>query len=87
MEITGYDMSREGFRKYYSYSLYDLIVDEMKFYDNKRQALINAKRRLRMYANLFCRDMRKFLTSNSKCAECNSNYNLSKSKGASRWNT
>lgn len=61
-----------GFRFYYDKNLAFLFEEERKIY-NDYSALRSAKRRLRMYANLFNRDMRKeLITSESICAKCGS---------------
>lgn len=65
-----------GFRFYYDKDL-DFLFNEEKEYNHNYIALIRAKKRLRMYANLFNRDMRKILIkNNSVCVKCGSNEKL-----------
>ena len=65
-----------GYRKYYSFTLEQLRDEDLKFY-NEREAERNAKKRLRMYANLFNRDCREaLLNKESKCCKCESKENL-----------
>lgn len=62
-----------GFRKYYSFRLDDFIILELKNTDSLYLAKRRAKEKLRMYANLFNRDMRRILlTKESRCSYCNS---------------
>lgn len=66
-----------GYRDYYDKTLEDLILDELRYYTSFRVAERTAKERLRMYANHFCRDVRKFLINeSSKCIKCGSNEKL-----------
>lgn len=70
------DIVTKGFRFYYDKDLNYLYKEEQKFLHNY-SALRSAKRRLRMYANLFNRDARKLLINdNSLCAKCSSNQSL-----------
>lgn len=66
-----------GFRYYYDKDL-DYIKNEyiyLGFHDHS--ALMHARKDLRMYANLFCRDMRKVLLNEfSTCAKCQSTNDL-----------
>lgn len=65
-----------GFRFYYDKDLSFLLEEELKIH-NQYSALRSAKKRLRMYANLFNRDMRKeFIKPESICAKCGSNDRL-----------
>ena len=65
-----------SYRYYYNKSLQYLIDEEIK-YSNEYSAKIRAKARLRMYANLFNRDMRKlYITEFSFCSKCGSNEKL-----------
>lgn len=69
-------MEIQGYREYYSKTLEDLFTEEFKFF-TYNIALRNAKKRLRMYANLFSRDCRKTLLNNkSNCSKCLSENNL-----------
>lgn len=55
-----------GFRDYYDKSFGELLEEELnhqEFY----YADMEARKRLRMYANLFCRDMRKTMLNESSC--------------------
>lgn len=62
-----------GFRDYYDKDLDFLINEELKYYYDLRAAQRSAMSRLRMYANLFCRDIRKtLLNDQSKCVLCGS---------------
>lgn len=65
-----------GFRSHYGKTLDDLIQEELKhstIYSATRQA----KNRLRMYANLFNRDMRKVLINDAAvCCLCQSKNKL-----------
>lgn len=66
----------DGYRKYLDKS-FEFIYQEELRYNNPYIAQRNAKRRQRMYANLFCRDMRKkFILPDSKCCSCGSTENL-----------
>lgn len=66
-----------GYRDYYDKSLQFLIEEELK-HDILYWAEREAKKRLRMYANLFCRDMRKVLIKpDSRCALCGTTEKLS----------
>lgn len=65
-----------GFRDFYHYNLTDWYIHELK-YHRPYNALRNAKYKLRMYANLFCRDMRKVLINDdSFCIICGDTYKL-----------
>lgn len=65
-----------GYRFYYDKD-YDYLYQEELKYFNERESARNAKNRLRMYANLYNRDMRKvLLNADSVCAECESTENL-----------
>lgn len=66
-----------GFRDYYDKYLEFLYNEELKYYQ-PYTAINTAKQRLRMYANLFNRDMRKLLLNkNSSCLFCNTQEKLS----------
>ncbi|MFP3835385.1 HNH endonuclease [Chryseobacterium sp. SIMBA_028] len=70
------DIVTKGFRFYYDKDLNYLYKEEQQFLHNY-SALRTAKRRLRMYANLFNRDIRKLLINdNSICAKCSSSQSL-----------
>lgn len=65
-----------GYRSYYDKDINYLIEEELKW-NNLRRATLNAKARLRMYANLFCRDMAKLLINDtSVCKYCGSSLKL-----------
>ena len=65
-----------GYRFYFDKDLEYLFNEEKKKH-HIYFAMRYAKKRLRMYANLFNRDMRKLLlTSNSVCAKCGSNKQI-----------
>ena len=65
-----------GFRGNYTKTLDDLYQEEIK-YLHHYSAKNRAKERLRMYANLFTRDIRKqILKKDSICALCGSNEKL-----------
>lgn len=66
-----------GFRFYFDKDYNYLIQDELKYYTSEYHAAINAKKRLRIYASLFCRDMRKkLINKNSICVYCGTNIKL-----------
>lgn len=69
----------ENFRQHYLKTYDDLLNEDlMSGYYSYRQSVKNAKSRLRMYANLFNRDMRKkILNKYSYCVICKSNERLS----------
>jgi 5-methylcytosine-specific restriction endonuclease McrA len=65
-----------GYRDYYDKDLDFLIREENKHLP-LYTATKRAKARHRMYANLFCREMkRKLINSQSKCALCGSRNSL-----------
>ena len=68
---------KDGYRFYYDKD-YQYFYDEfMMSCANEKQAKRYAKEQVRMYANLYCRDVRKRLISkNSKCANCGNTENL-----------
>ena len=67
----------EGYRFYYDKDLNYLIEEEKAINSHPFIYTRRAKARLRMYANLFNRDMRKILLNkDSTCAKCKSNKNL-----------
>lgn len=73
-----YDLlkNKKGFRFYYDKDL-NFLFNEERQYHNDYSAMRSAKRRLRMYANLFNRDMRKILIkSGSVCNKCRSEEKL-----------
>lgn len=60
-----------GYRAYFSKTLDDLIIEEKLNTNSDLLATRRAKKRLRMYANLFNRDLRKILiTQDSICVNC-----------------
>lgn len=68
----------KGFRFYFDKD-YDFLFNEsMKiFNNNERESKRDAKKRLRMYANLYTRDLRKLIVNeNSVCVFCDSNHKL-----------
>lgn len=66
----------KSFRFYYDKSFEFLYNEEIKYLEHL-EAEKMATYRLRMYANLFNRDMRKkMINNNSKCCICNSKENL-----------
>jgi len=66
----------KGFRFYFDKDIEYLISEETKLFGDYF-APRRAKSRLRMYANLFTRDLRKtLLNSESVCKHCNSKENL-----------
>ncbi|MGL6038124.1 MAG: HNH endonuclease [Soonwooa sp.] len=76
--ISIYDLSNnsKGFRFYYDKDL-EFILTEERQYLCEYLALRRAKERLRMYANLFNRDMRKLMiTNDSRCSYCGVNEKL-----------
>jgi len=65
-----------NYRFYYDKSFDYLLNEELK-YLHFYSANISAKQRLRMYANLFTRDLRKVvLTQDSECNKCKYKSNL-----------
>lgn len=71
-----YKPHERGFRKYYDATIDDLINEELS-HQSGYWAIREAKDRLRMYANLFNRDMRKeIMREDSVCAYCGSNQKL-----------
>ncbi len=66
------------FREYYSSTFNELLQEDLKIgIYNYRESYRNAKSRLRMYANLFNRDMRKkLLNEHSSCVVCNTREKL-----------
>jgi len=69
-------MECNGFRFYYDKPLSYLITEELK-YNKEYLAIRYAKSRLRMYANLFNRDIRKkILNADSVCVLCESSEKL-----------
>lgn len=65
-----------GYRFYFDKDYDYLYQEELKLF-NERESARNAKNRLRMYANLYNRDMRKILIKpDSICCECGSNEKL-----------
>jgi len=65
-----------GFRENFSKSLNDLYIENLEWH-TEYTAMRNAKESLRMYANLYNRDLRKkMLNSHSVCFECGSNSKL-----------
>lgn len=65
-----------GFRDFYDKTLEDLEKEELKWH-TPITSLKNAKERLRMYANLYNRDIRKqSINSGSKCNICGSTEDL-----------
>jgi 5-methylcytosine-specific restriction endonuclease McrA len=66
-----------GFRDYYLFTFEELYQDSWKTYPHEYYAMKDAKRRIRMYANLFTRDLRKtMLTPDSVCKLCGSKEEL-----------
>ncbi|MEK6882358.1 MAG: HNH endonuclease [Nanoarchaeota archaeon] len=66
----------ECFRKYYSYSYEDIAKEEVHS-GHPSRLHYRTMYRLRMYANLFCRDMRKILINSlSYCLHCHTSENL-----------
>lgn len=69
-------MTKIGFRQFYSYSYEDF---KKKLEDSVRPNWLHfyIMKEMRMYANLFNRDMRKILINeNSKCNYCGTNEKL-----------
>ena len=67
---------KSNFRFYYDKD-YEYLYQDCLKHGNERYAKRTAKQRLRMYANLFNRDMRKqLLNKDSTCKKCNSNKDL-----------
>ena len=65
-----------AYRDNYSKSYNDLLLEELKSC-TPITAQREAKTRLRMYANLYTRDLRpKLINKHSKCVNCNSVINL-----------
>lgn len=66
-----------GFRYYYDKSIEYIKNEYLYLGFNEYKAIMYAKKDFRMYANLFCRDMRKVLINEfSKCAKCLNTENL-----------
>jgi len=66
-----------GYRTYFSKTLNDLIIEEKENTNSDLLATKRAKKRLRMYANLFNRDLRKTLiNSEAICVNCETNKGL-----------
>lgn len=67
-----------GYRDFYDKDL-DFFIEKYKNYsDNPRIVMGYAKGDLRMYANLYNRELRKkIINENSRCNYCNSSDNLS----------
>lgn len=66
----------KGFRFYFDKDFHYLLNEEIELY-TYYYAIRSAKRRLRMYANLFTRDLRKtMLTESSFCIVCKSKEKL-----------
>lgn len=64
------------YRFYYDKDENYLYIENLKFF-NERESVKYAKSRLRMYANLFIRDERKFLINEkSSCKMCGSAHKL-----------
>lgn len=67
---------KKSFRDFYDKDL-DYFYNEELRYEHPFRALINAKYKLRMYANLFTRDIRKVLLNESSlCVMCKTKSNL-----------
>ncbi len=67
---------RLGFRDYFNYTLGD-FKKEVEHWSNQRSIEVYANCQLRMYANLYNRDMRKVLINkDSFCAKCKKNHSL-----------
>lgn len=65
-----------GYRDHYHKTFDDLLTEELKWND-ERHAKISAYSRLRMYANLYNRDLRKkIIHPGSRCNICGSYNNL-----------
>jgi 5-methylcytosine-specific restriction endonuclease McrA len=65
-----------GFRFFYNKDL-EFFKEKYKSQIHPHHLESYAKQKLRMYANLFCRDMRKILLKeDSECSFCNSKINL-----------
>ncbi len=66
-----------SYKFYYDKSLAYLINEELQYTNSEILATRRAKKRLRMYANLFTRELRKsIITPDSYCLKCNSSENL-----------
>ena len=66
----------KGYRFYYDKDEDYLYNEDLKFF-NERESRRNAKNRIRMYANLYIRDLRKIIINeNSFCAICMGKTNL-----------
>lgn len=67
---------KKSFRNFYDKDI-NFFIDDIKDFTHPYHLEKRAKEKLRMYANLFCRDMRKVLINeNSKCNFCESKINL-----------
>lgn len=67
-----------GFRKYYSYTLSELIELEKPYHSKIEYAIRYAKKKQNMYACLFNRDVKKkLINKDSCCAFCGSKEKLS----------
>lgn len=65
-----------GYRDHYHKTFDELLTEELEWND-ERSAKISAYNRLRMYANLYNRDLRKsIIKPGSKCEKCGSFKNL-----------
>lgn len=68
---------KTSFRYYYDKDFHFLFLEEMILLNNEYLAKRRANYRLRSYANLFNRDIRKLiLNKKSKCKQCDSVLNL-----------
>ena len=66
-----------GYRFYFDKDYKYFFDSFMKSCDNEKQADRYARQSLRMYANLYCRCMRRsILTNDSKCVKCGSSEKL-----------
>lgn len=66
-----------GYKSYYDKPLSFLIKEELENTNSETLATRRAKKRLRMYANLFTRGLRKkMITEESFCLKCSSQENL-----------
>ncbi len=69
-------VENKSFRSFYDKDL-NFFINEIKDFTHPYHLERRAKEKLRMYANLFCRDMRKILIKeDSLCSFCESKTNL-----------
>ena len=69
-------MSIIGYRKHYLSTFEDLLKEEQKVNSNIFFAERSAKFRLRMYANLYIRELRKEMINENTTCKCGSNIFL-----------